>query len=377
MTAWDAPGLQLIAVPRCLALLALRRRRAAAPAQAEGKARLQGEDRLGAAEQQAGGRQGAAGPSGSRGPRNHEANHTVPTRKADLRYFRANSDMPYARCVNGRFRGSTDDIIEWAATSGGCREDLLRAVAVHETWWDNHFVGDNGDSFGIFQVRRPYHCCLPFMRDSTAFNADYYGGIIRAYYDGKQGWLNNPDVAPENGRRYRAGDLWGSVGAWYSGRWRTAGQRGLRRRGQEAHAQAHLEDPPLLRRESRRRLRRPRPTRAAGCGGSRRTCGLPWRVTWIASPAAARSMYQPKRLRNSWAPTCSTSAVSRIRISGADGTRTHDLCGATAALSQLSYSPRELVFGGEAVADARCPFRGGRAGGARLPDPARVSMRIR
>jgi hypothetical protein len=54
-------------------------------------------------------------------------------------------------------------------------------------------------------------------RDSTAFNADYYGGILRAYYDGKMGWLNTV----ERGREYRAGDLWGSVGAWYAGRWWT------------------------------------------------------------------------------------------------------------------------------------------------------------
>ena len=34
-----------------------------------------------------------------------------------------------------------------------------------------------------------------------------------------------------------------------------------------------------------------------------RTNGLPWRVTWNTSPAAARSMYQPKRSRNLLAPT--------------------------------------------------------------------------
>ncbi len=157
-------------------------------------------------------------------PRNAKANRTVPTRR-QIRYFRSNSDMPNARWVNGRMTGSTDDIIEWAAIKWGLPKNVLRAVAVHETWWDNNFVGDQGDSFGIFQVRRPYHCCLPFMRGSTAFNADYYGGIIRAYYDGKQSWLNNPDVAPDNGKTYRAGDLWGSVGAWYSGRWWTDGNR--------------------------------------------------------------------------------------------------------------------------------------------------------
>jgi len=159
-------------------------------------------------------------------PQNTPENQTVPT-KAEIAYFRANSDMPYAKYVDGQYRGTTDDIIEWAAYKWGLPEDVLRAVAVKETTWDMDYLGDYNsvtqryDSFGIFQVRRPYHCCLPFMRDSTAFNADYYGGIIRAYFDGKQDWLNNPDVAPDNGRKYRPGDLWGSVGAWYTGRWHT------------------------------------------------------------------------------------------------------------------------------------------------------------
>ena len=159
-------------------------------------------------------------------PQNTPENLTVPT-KEEIAYFRAHSDMPYAKYVDGRYRGTTDDIIEWAAYKWGLPEDVLRAVAVKETTWDMDYLGDYNavtdryDSFGIFQVRRPYHCCLPFMRDSTAFNADYYGGIIRAYFDGEQDWLNNPDVAPDNGRKYRPGDLWGSVGAWYTGRWHT------------------------------------------------------------------------------------------------------------------------------------------------------------
>lgn len=153
-------------------------------------------------------------------PENAVPNSTVPT-AAELSYFHANSDMPYQSKVDGQYTGSTDDIIEWAANKWGLPEDVLRAVAVHESWWEMDTLGDNGDSFGIFQVRRPYHCCLPFMRDSTAFNADYYGGIMRAYYDGEMDWLNNPDVRPDNGRTYRAGDLWGSIGAWVSGRWYT------------------------------------------------------------------------------------------------------------------------------------------------------------
>ena len=153
-------------------------------------------------------------------PDNAVPNSTVPTAE-ELDLFHGASDMPYQRYVDGQYTGSTDDIIEWAANKWGLPEEVLRAVAVHESWWEMDTLGDNGDSFGIFQVRRPYHCCLPFMRDSTAFNADYYGGIMRAYYNGEMDWLNNPDVRPDNGRTYRAGDLWGSIGAWVSGRWYT------------------------------------------------------------------------------------------------------------------------------------------------------------
>lgn len=151
-------------------------------------------------------------------PENAGENATAPS-KSEVAEFRAQSDMPYAAQVDGRFRGTTDEIIQWAAIKWGLNRDLLRAVAVVESWWDMDTVGDSGDSFGLFQVRRPYHCCLPYMRDSTAFNADYYGGIIRAYYDGRMSWLNNPNVAAENASPYRAGDLWGSVGAWVTGRW--------------------------------------------------------------------------------------------------------------------------------------------------------------
>ena len=149
---------------------------------------------------------------------NRVANHTVPGR-GQLRRWRGRSDMPYARYVNGRFRGTTDEIIQWAAYKWGFRPNVLRAVATVESWWHQSAVGDNGDSFGLFQVRRPYHCwdACNIARNSTAFNADYYGGILRAYFDGKMEWLNTV----ERGRQYRPGDLWGSVGAWFAGRWWT------------------------------------------------------------------------------------------------------------------------------------------------------------
>ena len=134
-----------------------------------------------------------------------------------LAEFRRRSEMVYRRHVTGRFRGTTDEILQWAARKWGFDPDLFRAVAAVESYWKMSAVGDGGLSFGIFQMKRTYHCCVPLSSKYTAFNADYYGAILRAYYDGRQRWLN--DV--ERGERYRAGDLWGSVGSWYAGRWRT------------------------------------------------------------------------------------------------------------------------------------------------------------
>jgi hypothetical protein len=149
-------------------------------------------------------------------PDNADENQRMLTRH-QRRYFRAHSDMTYKDRVTGHFRGTTDEIIQWAAWKHGISEDLLRAVAVQESWWHMSTVGDDGDSFGLFQIRRPFHCCPSFARTSTAFNADYYGAILRAYYDGRETWLNTV----ERGRDYTAGDLWGSVGAWFAGRWHT------------------------------------------------------------------------------------------------------------------------------------------------------------
>jgi hypothetical protein len=134
-----------------------------------------------------------------------------------LQDFRRRSEMVNRGHVTGRYRGTTDEILQWAARKWGFDPDLFRAVAAVESHWNMSAVGDGGLSFGIFQMKRTYHCCVPLSSKYTAFNADYYGGILRAYYDGRQKWLN--DV--ERGERYRAGDLWGSVGSWYAGRWRT------------------------------------------------------------------------------------------------------------------------------------------------------------
>ena len=83
--------------------------------------------------------------------------------RRELRYFRAHSDMVYKDRVTGHFRGTTDEIIQWAAYKHGISEDLLRAVAVQESWWHMSTNGDNGDSFGLFQLRTPVSL-LPEVR---------------------------------------------------------------------------------------------------------------------------------------------------------------------------------------------------------------------
>jgi hypothetical protein len=149
-------------------------------------------------------------------PENRARNHRVPGRKL-LNGWRKRSEMPYAGYVDGRFRGTTDEIIQWASRKWGINTNLMRAVATVESWWLMSTRGDEGDSFGLYQVRRPYYCWgkCRIARYYTAFNADYFGAIIRSYYDGKQTWL----LREEGGKRYRAGDIEGSLGAWYSGRW--------------------------------------------------------------------------------------------------------------------------------------------------------------
>lgn len=120
--------------------------------------------------------------------------------------------------VTGAYAGTTDEILQWAAAKWGFDADLFRAVAVAESTWDHGFVGDRGESFGIMQVRRTFHTgTFPLARDSLAFNADYYGAVLRHYFEGCAPWLNRE----ERGEDYEAGDLWGSVGAWFAGRWRT------------------------------------------------------------------------------------------------------------------------------------------------------------
>jgi len=143
--------------------------------------------------------------------------------------------------VDGRFTGTTREILRWAACKWGVDEDLVLAQAAIESWWRQDTLGDwTGDaarcapghglgvdgkagqcpeSFGILQNRYPYEkSAWPGIGTSTAMNADLAYGIWRTCFEGYEGWLNTVD----RGKDYAAGDAWGCVGRWFSGRWHVA-----------------------------------------------------------------------------------------------------------------------------------------------------------
>ncbi len=138
--------------------------------------------------------------------------------------------------ITGDFTGTTDEILQWVACKWGVPVDVVRAQAVIESYWRQSQQGDatttqsecppgtwNGSScyqsYGILQIKYLYFASAwPMSRDDTAFNAEYVYGMIRACYEGWTTYLSErtplPGYAP-----YKAGDLWGCLGRWYSGGW--------------------------------------------------------------------------------------------------------------------------------------------------------------
>jgi hypothetical protein len=135
----------------------------------------------------------------------------------------ANTDPSWSgfNRVDGDFAGTTDEIIQWAACKWGLDEDIARAQVIKESYWyQNGPPGDNGESWGLGQVRVPYHqSAFQFgsvnARTSSAYNLDYTYAVWRGCYEGVFTWLNTVE---RNGV-YAAGDVWGCIGAWFSGRW--------------------------------------------------------------------------------------------------------------------------------------------------------------
>jgi autotransporter family porin len=122
--------------------------------------------------------------------------------------------------VDGDFAGTTDQIIQWAACKWGIDEDIVRAQVIKESWWYQSTNGDNGESWGLGQVRVPYHqsafeYSAVNARNSSAYNLDYTYASWRACFEGVFTWLNTVE---RNGT-YGPGDVWGCVGIWFSGRW--------------------------------------------------------------------------------------------------------------------------------------------------------------
>jgi hypothetical protein len=154
---------------------------------------------------------------------------------------RANSEI-MAR-VTGNFTGTTDEILQWVACKWGVDEDMVRAQAAVESWWQQTAKGDWTTSpdhcapgHGLGQDGRPGECpnswgllqfrysaaAWPGIRDSSPYNADISYAVWRACYEGYETWLNNV----ERGRQYKAGDALGCMGRWFSGRWYTSAATG-------------------------------------------------------------------------------------------------------------------------------------------------------
>jgi autotransporter family porin len=144
----------------------------------------------------------------------------------------------YAR-VTGNFTGTTDEIIQWAACKWGIDEDIVRAQVAKESYWTQDAAGDYGSdpkscvpgqtigenrdqpgqcpqSIGLMQVRYPYWSwAFPGATASSAYNLDAALAARRNCFDGNETWLNTV----EGGKDYAAGDIWGCIGLWFSGRW--------------------------------------------------------------------------------------------------------------------------------------------------------------
>ncbi|MGH7906212.1 MAG: hypothetical protein ACREP6_06260 [Candidatus Binataceae bacterium] len=81
-----------------------------------------------------------ASPTSENRPDNEQANQSVPA-KSQLQAFWSQPTTPafappgdFTR-VDGNFKGTTDEIIRWAACKWGIDEDVARAEAVAETNW--------------------------------------------------------------------------------------------------------------------------------------------------------------------------------------------------------------------------------------------------
>jgi len=173
-------------------------------------------------------------------PGNSRYNHTVPghlrllhEKTADRAYDPRWNKYILDR-ITGHFKGTTDEIFQWAAAKWGLPDNLLRTIAYMESDWHQSNFGDFVShrrqclpgykslpcpvTFGIVGTKSTsWPGIFPWNRASTAAAVDVLGGFLRGCYEGWVWWLS------QHGDRsrgvYHAGDIWGCVGAWYSGNW--------------------------------------------------------------------------------------------------------------------------------------------------------------
>lgn len=176
-------------------------------------------------------------------PANSQANQSVPTAQQIASQDPWNEDLGQSiqadslrKQITGKFTGTTDEILQWVACKWGVSADLVRAEAVVESYWKQSQQGDytsdksycppgvwDGSgcyqSYGILQIKYFYFkSSWPMSRDDTAFSAEYVYGMLRACYEGWTTYLS--DETPLSGYpTYRAGDIWGCLGRWFSGSW--------------------------------------------------------------------------------------------------------------------------------------------------------------
>lgn len=173
-------------------------------------------------------------------PDNARYNHTMPPhlrlRPVDVRdrAYDPHWNKYILDRITGHFEGSTDEILQWAAIKWGLPDNLLRTIAYMESDWHQSnygdYVNDRAEcprgftrlpcpvTFGIVGIKSTsWPGMYPWNRKSTAAAADALGGWLRGCYEGWVWWLRAPGNRPHG--VYHAGDIWGCVGAWYSGRW--------------------------------------------------------------------------------------------------------------------------------------------------------------
>jgi len=193
----------------------------------------------------------AVTPTGEKRPSNTTANNTVPSDPAAIQWNPAYETWPAfvsdRKYVTGDFKGTTDEIIQWAACKWGIDVNVARADAWLESgWYMSTRSGCPGPeaSFGLFQIvaedcsGNMVHGGWPYVQDDTALNADYWGAWIRGCFDGAfltpgHMWQTSPaqgygghsmaQVVAEHGEDYA---LWGCIGAWFSNAWYSSAAQG-------------------------------------------------------------------------------------------------------------------------------------------------------